>query len=88
MPVSFWLLIYICSSPSLEEIRTEIHETGTTIDDRLDTTVLNQCRLLEATYHEVLWIVGSGVTTNRIALEDTVVTMARRDYTLKKGGVV
>ena len=95
VPASFWLLLYICSSPSLlGDIRAEIHETATTqagdeeAADHLNASLLSQCRLLLATYHEVLRIVGSGVTTNRVVLEDTVVTLAQKDYVLKKGGIV
>ena len=94
IPVGFWLLLYICSSPSLlEDIRVEIHETAPTqkTDDtaeHLQASRLSQCRLLLATYHEVLRIVGSGVTTNRIVLEDTVVTLAQQDYVLREGGIV
>lgn len=95
VPASFWLLLYICSSPSLlGEIRAEIHDTATTqignegAADHLKPSLLCQCRLLLATYHEVLRIVGSGVTTNRVVLEDTLVTLAQKDYVLKKGGIV
>ena len=95
VPASFWLLLYICSSSDLlEDIRTEIHEiairhTGEgETSHKLDASLLSQCSLLVATYHEVLRIVGSGVTTNRIVLEDTAVQLAEENYVLKKGGIV
>lgn len=95
VPAGFWLLLYICSSPSLlGDIRAEIQENATTkkgeeeAADQLNASLLSQCRLLLATYHEVLRIVGSGVTTNLVVLEDTVVTLAQKDYVLKKGGIV
>lgn len=95
VPASFWLLLYICSSPSLlEGIRGEIHNAATTkaeaggAIDYLDSSLQSQCPLLLSTYHEVLRIVGAGVTTNRIVLEDAVVTLAQKDYVLKKGGII
>ena len=95
IPAGFWLLLYICSSPNLlRDIRAEIHETATTTtgdeeaSEHLKASLLSQCRLLLATYHEVLRIVGSGVTTNRVVLEDTIVTLAQKDYVLRKGGIV
>lgn len=95
VPASFWLLLYICSSSNLlKDIRTEIHEIATkqTGDSAaiyyLDASLLSQCSLLVATYHEVLRIVGSGVTTTRVVLEDTAVKLAQKNYVLKKGGIV
>ena len=95
IPAAFWLLLYICSSPNLlSDIRAEIYETATIgtgeeeAADLLNASLLSQCRLLLATYHEVLRIVGSGVTTNRVVLEDTVMTLGQKDYVLKKGGIV
>ena len=95
VPASFWLLLYICSSSNLlEDIRTEIHKIATRPTGEseatyhLDASLLSQCFLLVATYHEVLRIVGSGVTTNRVVLEDTAVKLAQENYVLKKGGIV
>ena len=96
VPASFWLLIYICSSTGLlRDIRAEISQLFSTKDVlesgpayRYDPTQLFRCHLFVATYHEVLRIVGSGVTTNRVALEDTVVTIEGREYKLRKGGIV
>lgn len=99
VPVSFWLLIYIYSSPSLlADIRAEVQHLLSHQDTQTDTTdsvdaeqrqldvtqIQSNCPLLYSTWQEVLRVV-SVVTTSRCVVEDTYIG---DEILLKKGGIV
>jgi hypothetical protein len=99
VPVSFWLLIYIFSSPSLlADVRAEVQHLLVHQDihkdnmDSIDTEqgyldvsqIQSNCSLLYSTWQEVLRIV-SVVTTSRCVVEDTYIG---HEILLKKGGIV
>jgi hypothetical protein len=98
VPTSFWLLLYIFSSPSLlADLRAEIrglltlHEVPDPVTKirtqhgHLNLTQLKQdSPLLHSTWQEVLRVVSS-VTTNRYVLDDTIIN---GEILLKRGGIV
>ena len=100
VPTSFWMLLYIFSSPTLlAELRGEVQgllcrestdhnytASASLMDDgHLDVTdIKHKCPLLMSTWQEVLRLISS-VTTNRYVLQDTIVDDG---ILLKKGGLV
>jgi cytochrome P450 len=99
VPVSFWVLFYIFSSPSLlADLRTEVqnhllqpnlHEDADSIKTErgyLDVPhIQTKCPLLVSTWKEVLRIATLTTTTNRCVLADTYIGS---QILLKKGGIV
>lgn len=96
-PTAIWMIINILSNKTLlQDLREEmasVMKITTTSQGRnidLDFTNINEsCPLLHATYQESLRL-GSIPTSNRIVLEDTVVTDpgSGREFSLKKGNRV
>jgi cytochrome P450 len=97
--VSFWVLFYVFSSPSLlADLRNEVqnhllqhnnHEDADCIkaqEDYLDVSrIQSNCPLLMSTWNEVLRIVTLTATTNRCVLADTYIG---DQILLKKGGII
>lgn len=89
VPTSFWFLAHIFSTPGLlADLRAELYYmfgANAASKSTFESSELLQCSLLTSTYQEVLRIVGSGVTTNRVVLSDTWLTPTTL---LRKGGIV